>query len=253
MTSRSGGSRDHSDVYPDAAAASGTPVTAGYAVAVIACVTAAAAQYFLRPLFGERFPLAAMPAVVVVAAWFGGFGPGLLATLGGTVAGAYVLSRPADRLQIDNWSNAASLFLFTLVGLLISLAVRQLRRQALTERAARVETDRQLRQTTHLQQLTATLLRARTPAEVTSMSLPALLHAVDATAGAVFLISDDGSECELVDAVGHDHGRAASAHRLPMSVDSPLTEAIRRRELVVVESSPAAPPALEAEHVMASG
>ena len=190
--------------------------------------------------------------MVVVAAWFGGFGPGLLATLGGTLAGAYVLSRPADRLQMDDWSNAASLFLFTLVGLLISLAVRQLRQQALTERDARVETDRQLRQTTHLQQLTATLLRARTPAEVTSMSLPALLHAVDATAGAVFLISDDGSECELADAVGHDNWRAASAHRLPVAVDSPLTEAIRRRELVVVESPPPAFEAAQVPHATAA-
>src|SRR5882762_9295504 len=111
MTSRSGDGRDHS-------------VAVGYAVAVIACVTAGAAQFFLRPIFGERFPLAALPAVVVVAAWFGGFGPGLLATVGGTLAGAYVLSRPAHRLPMDDWANAASLFLFTLVGLLISLAVR---------------------------------------------------------------------------------------------------------------------------------
>ena len=81
MNLRSGESRDRS-------------IAAGYAVAVVACVTAGAAEYFLRPLFGERFPLAALPAVVVIAAWFGGFGPGLLATLGGTFAGAYVLLRP---------------------------------------------------------------------------------------------------------------------------------------------------------------
>jgi signal transduction histidine kinase/ActR/RegA family two-component response regulator len=184
--------------------------------------------------------LAALPAVVVVAAWFGGFGPGLLATLGGTLAGAYVLSRPAHRLPMEDWANAASLFLFTLVGLLISLAVRQLRNEAHSERDARVETERQLQQTTHLQQLTATLLRARTPAEVTSMCLPALLHAVEATAGAVFLISDDGSECELADAVGYDHRWTSSTRQFPVAVDSPLTEAIRRRELVIVESPPPA-------------
>jgi signal transduction histidine kinase/ActR/RegA family two-component response regulator/PAS domain-containing protein len=225
MTSRSGESRDHS-------------VAAGYAVAVIACVTAGAAVYFFRPLFEERFSLTALPAAVVVAAWWGGLGPGLLATLGGTLAGAYLLSRPVQVLQMGAWSNAASLLLFTLVGVLTSVAVRQLRRQALTERDARVETGRQLRQTTHLQQLTATLLRARAPADVTGMCLPELLHAVDATAGAVFLISDDGSEYELADAVGYDNRRAASAGRFPVALDSPLAEAIRRRELVVVESSP---------------
>ena len=92
MTSRSGESRDHSDAYPDAAAASGTPVTAGYAVAVIACVIAAAAQYFLQPLFGERFPLAAFPAAVVVAAWFGGFGPAFSRRWAEASPAAYVLS-----------------------------------------------------------------------------------------------------------------------------------------------------------------
>ena len=171
---------------------------------------------------------------MVVAAWLGGFGPGLLATLGGTLAGLYVFSLPTARLDTEDWANAASLFLFALVGLLISLAIRHLRRQALAERDARVDTERQLRQKTDLQQLTATLLRARTAADVTSMCLPDLLHAVDATAGAVFLISEDGGECELADAVGHD--LAGLARRFPLASGSPITEAIRRRELIVVES-----------------
>src|SRR6185295_9604753 len=227
MTSGLGESRDRS-------------VAAGYAVAVLACATAGAVEYFLQPRYGARFPLAALPAVVVIAAWLGGFGPGLLATLGGTLAGLYVFSLPTSRLQREDWANAASLFLFTLVGLLISLAVRHLRRQALTERDARVDTERQLRQKTHLQQLTATLLRARTPADVTSMCLPDLLHAVDAAAGAVFLISDDGGECELADAVGDDQRWADLARRFPVASGSPITEAIRRRELIVIESVPAA-------------
>jgi len=221
MTSRSGEGRDHT-------------VAAGYAVAVIACLTAGAVEYFLHPLYSERFPLAALPAVVVVAAWLGGFGPGLLATLGGTLAGLYVFSLPTARLDAEDWANAASLFLFALVGLLISLAIRHLRRHALAERDARVNTERQLRQKTDLQQLTATLLRARAAADVTSMCLPDLLHAVDATAGAVFLISEDGAECELADAVGHD--LAGLARRFPVASGSPITEAIRRRELIVVES-----------------
>ena len=232
MTSGSGETRDHS-------------VAAGYAVAVVACLTAGAVEYFLHPLHGERFPLAALPAVVVVAAWLGGFGPGLLATLGGTLAGLYVFSLPSARFEMEDWANAASLFLFTLVGLLISLAVRHLRRQALAERDARVDTERQLRQKTHLQQLTATLLRARTAADVTSMCLTDLLHAVDATAGAVFLISEDGGECELADAVGYDNRLAGFARRFPVVSGSPITEAIRRRELIVVESLPKAAGAAE--------
>jgi signal transduction histidine kinase/ActR/RegA family two-component response regulator len=226
VAKRSGDSRgDHS-------------VAARYAIAVIACAIAGAIQYWLRPLVGERLPLAAFPVAVVVAAWFGGFGPGLLATLGGSLTGVYLFPREIHRLQIDDPANAASLLLFTLLGLLVSLAIRRLRRQAHAERDARTETELQLLQTDRLRQLTATLSRARTPAEVTSTCLPELLHAVGAPAGAVFLTSDDRSDCELAHAVGYDDPRASSPHRFPTAPESPLADAIRHRELVVVDSPP---------------
>jgi signal transduction histidine kinase/CheY-like chemotaxis protein len=86
-------------------------------------------------------------------------------------------------------------------------------------------------------QLTSTLLRAKTPADVTTMCLPELLHALDATAGAVCLISDAGTEYELAHAMGYGDRRAPAANRFPVTSKSPLTEAIRRHELVVVDAS----------------
>src|SRR5258706_3722657 len=62
-----------------------------YGIAIAASFVAIAVQYALQLPFGERFPLAALPGAVVVAAWFGGLGPGLLATAGGTLAAAYFL------------------------------------------------------------------------------------------------------------------------------------------------------------------
>ena len=58
---------------------------AGYVGAAIVCALTGAAEYFLQPLLGDRAPLAVFPAAVVVAAWFGGFGPGLLVTLVGSL------------------------------------------------------------------------------------------------------------------------------------------------------------------------
>ena len=220
-------------------------LAAGYAVAVIASTIAGAVQYFLQPILGERFLLAAFPAAVVVAAWFGGYGAGLLATLTGSLTAVYFFLRPAQSVQIDDPANAASLLLFILVGLLISLAVRHLRQEMRVERDARTETERQLRRTASLQQLTATLSRATTPVEVMRTSLPELLHAVDATAGAVLLIAADGSECELAHAIGYADRPVTPGHKFTLTAPSPLADAIRRRELVesaamlAVEAAPA--------------
>ena len=107
MVSRSG------DIRPDR-----SPATR-YAVALIAVAAASALQYSLQPLVGERFPLATFPIAVVVAAWFGGFGPALLATVGGSLAsvakaeaavGAAAASRPpiCSCLQSTRFGSSAA-------------------------------------------------------------------------------------------------------------------------------------------------
>ena len=207
----------------------------GYAIAVIASAIAAAVPYLLHPILGERFPLAAFPAAVVVAAWFGGFGPGLLTTLAGSLTGAYFFLRPFHGFQLGDRASGLSLLLFSLAGLLVSLAVGHLRQRAHAERDARTGTERQLRQTDRLQRLTATLSRATTPLDVIGTCLPDLLQAVDATAAAAYLISDDGSECALWHVVGYDGRQAGS----PLTHPASLAGAIRRREPVIVDSSPA--------------
>jgi signal transduction histidine kinase/ActR/RegA family two-component response regulator len=223
MTSESGG-RDRSPA-------------ARYGVAIIASVVAAGVQYFLQPVFGDRFLLAAFPAAVMVTAWFGGLGPGILATLGGSVTAAYFFVRPVNQVRVEDPATAAALFVLTLVGLLVGVAVRQLRQQAHTERDARTETERQLRQSDQLQQLTATLSRAKTPTDVLGTCLPDLLHAVEAEAGAVLLISDDGTQYEIAHAMGYADRAADDGQRRPVSRDSPLAAAIRQRDPLFVEKS----------------
>ena len=219
-----------------------------YAVALSAVLVAAAAQPFLELLISEQFPLPAFAVAVVVAAWFGGVGPGLLATVGASVAATYFFRRPVYPLQTADPADLASLLQFALLGVLVSLAVGYLRQQAHREQEARTEAERQLRRTDRLQQLTATLLQATTPADVIDTCLPELLHATEASAGALILISEDGSKCQLAHALGYDDRSAGSAQQWPVDCDSPVTDAIRRRQVVVVESSPVQP----AEAVQAS-
>ena len=218
------------------------PDGAGYAVAVIAVAVCAAVQYGLQAAFGEPFPLAAFPAAVVVAAWFGGFGPALLATVVAVLLAAFSFLPPVNRLQIDNPADIASLLLFTLASLLIGLALRHLRQYAHQQQDARVAAERELRQTDRLQQLTATLLQATMPGDVIGTCLPELLHAAEASAGALILVSEDGTECHQVHALGYGDGVAASGQSWTLSSESPLARAILRRELLVVESPPPQPP-----------
>jgi K+-sensing histidine kinase KdpD len=207
----------------------------GYLVALFACVIAGIAQYVLEPFLGERFPLAVFSTAVIVAAWFGGFGPGLAATLVASLAAAYLFPRPLQQLQIEGVVGAAPVLFFALAGILVSLAVRHLRTQARSERAARAETERQLWQTDQLHQLTATLSRARTPAEVVRASLPELLHAVDAAAGAVFLVADGALQGELAYAVGFDDSLTTSWRSVSVSFKPLLAEAIHRHELRIAD------------------
>jgi signal transduction histidine kinase/ActR/RegA family two-component response regulator len=199
---------------------------AGYAIAGAATAVALVLQFFLEPVVGGLSRLAAFPSAVVVASWLGGFGPGLLSTFGGSAAAASLSG------------DAISPLLVAGVGLLIAFSFRQLHQRAREARGARREIERELQQTERLQQLVTTLLLARTPADVIGRGLPDLLHAVDAKSGAVFLLSDDGTACELAHAVGYHDDDQPRAVPWPITSESPVTGAIRRRELVVADVAP---------------
>jgi signal transduction histidine kinase/ActR/RegA family two-component response regulator len=124
-------------------------------------------------------------------------------------------------------------FSFGLAGLL--LAVSRLLRQARADRQARAETERQLQFSNQRQRLTATLSRARTPADVINACLPDLLHAASAAAGAIILVSEDGMVCEVAHALGYEDAVLRDGHARLASSTSAIADAIRRRDLLVVE------------------
>jgi K+-sensing histidine kinase KdpD/CheY-like chemotaxis protein len=211
-------------------------LVARYGMAAAATIAAAGIQILIQPFFGQHLLLLPFAAAIVVASWFGGFGPGLFATLASAGLGAYLMVWRTNAIPLADAGSVLAILLFILVGILISVAMRQFRREAHTERDARIDIDRKLRRTERLQDFTATLSRARTSADVLGMCLPELLHAVEAESGALFLISEDGAELELTHTVGYEQRRAASSHTAPIASLSPIMEAIRRRDPIVVEA-----------------
>ena len=119
-----------SDSRPEAATRSSLP---GYGIAVLAVGLALALKLLLDPFLGEASPFLLYFGAVMVGAWFGGFGAGLLATALAALASDYFFLSPTYSVLIDDSGQGLLFGLFVLEGSFISLLVatmRSARRQA---------------------------------------------------------------------------------------------------------------------------
>src|SRR5262249_1146403 len=91
-----------------------------YVVAVLAIAVTLLARSLLWPLLGDAVPHMAFFPAVMIAAYYGGFWPGALATRLGAVAANVVFTEPHYALGIKSPGAAVALPLFVLVGLIIS-------------------------------------------------------------------------------------------------------------------------------------
>ena len=97
-----------------------------YGVAALAVGAALLIKLLLDPLITEQSPFLLLAGAVVVGAWFGGLGPGLLATALGALSADYYFLPPEGSftgLAVAFWP----LLLFTLQGILISSLIEALR------------------------------------------------------------------------------------------------------------------------------
>jgi len=97
-----------------------------YGIAIGVTVLSLLVRWALWPVLGSQTPHMTFFPAVMISAYFGGFGPGLLATISGAFAAHYFLGD--TRFQIDTVQGAVSLTLFLLVGTVISGLTESLRR-----------------------------------------------------------------------------------------------------------------------------
>src|SRR5580704_9413490 len=88
-----------------------------YGVAIGVTGLSLLVRWPLWPILGSQTPHMTFFPAVMISAYFGGFGPGLLATISGAFAAHYFLGD--TRFQIDTVQGAVSLTLFLLVGTII--------------------------------------------------------------------------------------------------------------------------------------
>ncbi len=123
-----------------------------YGLAVIVVMVAVGLKLILNLVSsssGASTPFLNLFPAIVVAAWYGGFGPGVFATLLGAIAADFFFLQPTSQLGGLSTEDAINLTIFVLDNLLISLLCHILR-QAVTRAQSQVEelfqTDQALRQ-----------------------------------------------------------------------------------------------------------
>src|SRR5262245_52237373 len=93
---------------------------AAYCVALAATAGTVVVRWLLWPVLGDAVPHMAFFPAVMIAAYFGGFWPGFLATLLSALAANYVFTQPYYSLEVKSLNAAVALPLFVLVGTMIS-------------------------------------------------------------------------------------------------------------------------------------
>jgi signal transduction histidine kinase len=122
------------------------PVRWRYALAVGAALIGVVVRFLLNSVLGDDVPLILSIIAVVVAAWYGGFFPGLLATLI-SVAGGILLFLPPDSVHpLLTASQVLRLLFFLLTGSVISGLMEALFRTTAGWRRAEEENERQILQ-----------------------------------------------------------------------------------------------------------
>src|SRR5262245_61883355 len=103
-----------------------TPL-ARYGVAAAAVTVALLLRLSLWPFLGSELPFLFLWPAVMVAAWYGGLGPGLLATALATLVEDYFLIQPGS-LGTGHPAELAGVALFGLLGSLLSVLADRLHR-----------------------------------------------------------------------------------------------------------------------------
>ncbi len=113
-----------------------------YGVALLATAGCLLVRWPLRPVLGDAAPHMIFFPAVMIAAYVGGFWPGMLATALGAVAAVYFLATQPSSFPGTTLNEGAALALFVLVGTIISglcEALHRAQRRLLAEERRRAE------------------------------------------------------------------------------------------------------------------
>jgi PAS domain S-box-containing protein len=91
--------------------------------------------------------------------------------------------------------------------------------------------------TARLQAVTAALSEALTPSQVMDIIVTQGVSALEADAGLVALVDEQGTGLEVVSSTGYPRESVQQYRRMPLEAPLPLTESVRRDELILYSTS----------------
>lgn len=104
------------------------------------------------------------------------------------------------------------------------------------EQQARQEAEEAAERITGLQAVTAALSQALTPGDVVEVIIRHSVSVLEATGGAVMLLTEDGASLEILRAVGYSEAGVKPFLRFPVAASIPASEAVRTRQPVWITS-----------------
>lgn len=111
----------------------------GYGAAIVLLIVVIALRWLVIPEWSLSHPYLLFCPAIIVSGWYGGFGPGILATLLTALALTYLWMSPLYSMRIRDVQDVATVLLFIAIGFAISL-LNEARRRA-EERANAAERD----------------------------------------------------------------------------------------------------------------
>lgn len=90
-------------------------------VLILTVALALLARHYLDPLLGDRAPYALLTPAVLVAAWFGGWQIGLLATIAGGLVAAHLFAPGGEMFWPQQAGDAIAAAVFAAQGLMVSV------------------------------------------------------------------------------------------------------------------------------------
>jgi GAF domain-containing protein len=169
-----------------------------------------------RPGAALMASLILLIVVTLIGGQWIGYALGVAAGLGAL----YYLAAPLHSFDVDTVGVRLLFAGYVLTGVVIVSLVARLA-------IARQEAERARRRTDRLQQLTASLSRARTAAAVYEVVLMEGREALGANAGLVATLSDDGTAIEMPATLGFTTAEQEGWQRFPATLRTPIGDAIR--------------------------
>jgi signal transduction histidine kinase len=198
------------------------PPLLGYAAAVLLVVVAYCVESVLSPALRADVPTLLVVVPTIVAAWYGGLGPGLVAAALSAVAIEYHIADPTQVRAVLRGS------LFASESVIVALLMAEVRASSLHAQSA-------ARRVKAMYDMSAALAAATSTYGAAEVIVNDGLSVLEGTAAAVFLTSGGGESLQLLAHNAHDPRVAELMRRfatVPFDSELPAATAARERKVI---------------------